>query len=279
MPEFPEVHHQIVWLRTRVAADALIDDYGYTGGHFPELKDDPAKKAKLDAFFKGATLKAITQRGKHIVMALSTGTCTSHLMHSGRWTTPDQPYVSSYRHHKDLPSPKASTFWMSVGGRRLEFNEPEYRGKVRAFPGLKSDAVEELRKLGPDVMRTSESDPAYPQPWTVDAFRRSLSGNRKSVKEILLDQAELAGVGNTYACEALYRAGIAPTTKGAALAPERVHPLHLAVVDTINDAVATDLDYDRVLKVYRKETDPQGRKVEVVKIGGRDTYWVPEVQR
>lgn len=277
MPEFPEVHHQVVWLRHRVTG-AVIDDYGFTGGHFPELKDDPARKAKLDAFFRGATLRAITQRGKHIVMALSTGTCTSHLMHSGRWTMADEPYVSRYRHHKDLPEKKASTFWMLVGGRRLEFNEPEHRGKVRAFPTLASGAVDELRKLGPDVLRTAESDPAFPQPWSVDSLRRSLAGARKSVKEILLDQGELAGVGNTYACEALYRAGIAPTTKGAAVPSERVEPLHLAVVDTVNDAIATDLDYDRVLKVYRRETDPLGRKVEVTKIGGRDTYWVPAAQ-
>ncbi len=278
MPEFPEVHHQVVWLRER-ATGAAIEDYGFTGGHFPELKDDPAKKAKLDAFFKGATLRTITQRGKHIVMSLSTGTCTSHLMHSGRWTMADEPYVSNYRHHKDLPAKKASTFWMTFGARRLEFNEPEYRGKVRAFPKLASDEVDELRKLGPDVMQTPETDPAYTQPWTVDSLRRSLYGNRKSVKEILLDQGELAGVGNTYACEALYRAGVAPTAKGAAFAADRVAPLHAAIVDVISEAIASGLDYAKVLKVYRKETDPAGRKVEVVKIGGRDTYWVPELQR
>lgn len=277
MPEFPEVHHQVAWLRERVTG-AAVDDYGFTGGHFPELKDDPARRSKLDAFFKGATLKAVTQRGKHIVMALSTGTCTSHLMHSGRWTMADEPYVSSYRHHKELPAPKASTFWMLVKGRRLEFNEPEHRGKVRAFPGLASGEVDELRKLGPDVMRTAESDPAFPQPWTTDLLRRSLAGSRKTVKEILLDQAELAGVGNTYACEALYRAGVAPTTRGASFPQERVESLRVAVVNTVNDAIATGLDYDRVLKVYRRETDPLGRKVEVVKIGGRDTYWVPEAQ-
>ncbi len=189
MPEFPEVHRQVVWLRARVTG-AVVDDYGFTGGHFPELKDDPARKAKLDAFFKGATLQAVTQRGKHIVMALSTGTSTSHLMHSGRWTMADEHYVSNYRHHKDPPAKKASSFWMSVKGRRLEFNEPEYRGKVHAFPGVTSAVVDDLKKLGPEIIVTPETDPAYTRAWTVDTLRKTLSGSRKAVKEMLLDQGE-----------------------------------------------------------------------------------------
>ena len=278
MPEFPEVHRQVTWLRERVTG-WVIEDYGFTGGHFPELKADPARKAKLDAFFKGATLRAVTQRGKHIVMALSTGTSTSHLMHAGRWTLDDEPYVSNYRHHKDPPVKKASTFWMQSQGRRLEFNEPEYRGKVHAFPGATSAGIGALAELGPDVVITPESDPAFQTAWTVDHLKRSLAGSRKSVKEILLDQEYQAGIGNMYACEALYRAAIAPKAVANALAGERVAALHAAAVAIIGEVMANDLDYARVLKVYRKEADPAGHPVEVVKLAGRDTYWVPAVQR
>ncbi len=278
MPEFPEVHRQVVWLRARVTG-AVVDDYGFTGGHFPELKDDPARKAKLDAFFKGATLQAVTQRGKHIVMALSTGTSTSHLMHSGRWTMADEHYVSNYRHHKDPPAKKASSFWMSVKGRRLEFNEPEYRGKVHAFPGVTSAVVDDLKKLGPEIIVTPETDPAYTRAWTVDALRKTLGGSRKSVKEMLLDQGQQAGIGNMYACEALYRAGVSPSRAANAVTADEAAALHGAVVAIVSEVIATDLDYDRVLKVYRKERDESGRAVQVVKLGGRDTWWVPEAQR
>ena len=48
MPEFPEVHRQVVWLRERVTG-WVIEEHGHFGGHFPELKADPARKAKLDA--------------------------------------------------------------------------------------------------------------------------------------------------------------------------------------------------------------------------------------
>lgn len=278
MPEFPEVHHQVAWLRGRVTG-WVVDDYGFTGGHFPELKGNPARQSILDGFFKGASIGSVTQRGKHIVMALPTGTVTSHLMHSGRWTLADEPYVSSYRHHKELPAKKASTFWLQSQGRRLEFNEPEYRGKVHAFPGQSSAQLDELTKLGPDVLLTPESDPSFAKAWTVDDLKRSLAGARKSVKEILLDQEQQAGIGNTYAVEALYRAGVAPRTVGNAVPAAKVAELHAAVVAIVGELIANGLDYTNVVKVYRKERDPAGNPVEVVKIGGRDTYWVPAVQR
>lgn len=278
MPEFPEVHRQVVWLRERVTG-WVVDEHGYTGGHFPDLKGDPGKPGKLDAFLKGATVRSVTQRGKHIVMALSTGTLASHLMHAGRWTMPGDPYVSNYRHHKSPPDPKSSSFWIVAGGRRLEFNEPERRGKVRAYPGVTSADVQELKKLGPDVLITPESDPAYLQPWTVEALRRSLAGSRKAVKEILLDQEHQAGIGNMYACEALYRAQVAPNRAASAVTAEEAGRLHAAVTGMMTGVIASDLDYDAVMKVYRKETDPAGRAVQVIKIGGRDTYWVPEEQR
>lgn len=221
----------------------------------------------------------MTQRGKHIVMALSTGTSTSHLMHSGRWTMADEPYVSNYRHHQSPPEKKASTFWMLVRGRRLEFNEPEYRGKVRAFPGVASGSLDELTKLGPEILVTAETDPAFRAPWTVDALRRSLSGSRKAVKELLLDQGHQAGIGNMYACEALFRAGVAPSRPANAVTAGESAALHAAVVAGVSEVIATDLDYGRVLKVYRKERDDAGRAVQVSKIGGRDSYWVPEAQR
>jgi formamidopyrimidine-DNA glycosylase len=191
----------------------------------------------------------------------------------------DEPYVSNYRHHKDPPDKKASSFWLVAHGKRLEFNEPEHRGKVRAYAGVASADVDELKKLGPDVLLTPESDPAYQQLWTVDALKRSLSASRKAVKEVLLDQGAQAGIGNMYACEALYRAQVAPSRAANAVTAHEATALHGAVVDLMSSVIASDLDYDDVMKVYRRETDPAGRAVQVSKIGGRDTYWVPEQQR
>ena len=76
MPEFAEVNKQVRWLRER-AEGATVSAFGYHGGHFTALKDDPAKAQVLASFFEGATLDRVTQRAKHVVMHLSTGTLTS----------------------------------------------------------------------------------------------------------------------------------------------------------------------------------------------------------
>jgi formamidopyrimidine-DNA glycosylase len=89
----------------------------------------------------------------------------------------------------------------------------------------------------------------------------------------------VAGLGNMYACEALYRAGIAPQRPGQGLSPDEVHALFQSAQGVVADALRTGLDYASVLQVYKRERDPAGRAVTVEEIGGRDTYWVPEAQR
>lgn len=286
MPEFAEVNKQVQWLRSRVVG-WRVTGVKYTPGHFPALKDDPARAKKLAAFFEGATIEAVTQRGKHVVLALSTGTVTSHLMFKGRWTLRGEDYVSNYKHHREPPVPKATSFWLETdtvrtadgAPGRLEFNEPEYKGKVHAHPGLTAGQCADLRELGPDILQTPESDPAFAAPFTAEGLIADAARTKTPIKVLLLDQKKQAGIGNMYACEALYRAKIAPNRAANAVTPTEAAVLHGAVVDLMAAVIASDLDYTDVMKVYRKETDPAGRAVQVIKIGGRDTYWVPEEQR
>lgn len=280
MPEFAEVHKQVQWLRERVTG-WRVASHGHTGaGHFPELKGDPAKAAKLASWLDGATLEAVTQRGKHVVLRMSTGTLVSHLMFKGRWSLVGEDFVSNYRHHAEPPTPKSASFWLVNGeGARLNFHDPEYRGRVRFHLGKQPGQVEELKELGPDVLVTELSDPDFTAPWTVDALAAALGKKRTAVKAQLLEQSVVAGIGNMYACEALYRAGVAPTRPANALARDDVQRVYDAARDVIQTAIDTDLDYGRTLQVYKRELDPQGRKVDVVEVNGRDTYWVPTAQR
>lgn len=278
MPEFAEVNKQVRWLRERVTG-WRPDGVESRGANLPELKGDPARKAKIDAFFVGATLTDVTQRGKHVVMAFTTGTLVSHLMFAGRWSISDDPFTSNYKHHRDAPDPKAVTFSLRAGGRSLDFHEPEFRGKVQSFAGVASRDVPDLKALGPDVLVTAESDPAFRAEWSADEFARAASKTRTAVKALLLDQKRQAGVGNMYACEALYRAGVRPDRAANTLSADEARAVHAAVRSVIGACIASDLDYAANLAVYRRETDPEGRKVECTEVGGRDTFWVPERQR
>ncbi|MEZ4405571.1 MAG: DNA-formamidopyrimidine glycosylase family protein [Polyangiales bacterium] len=278
MPELAEVQRQVTWLRERVTGGA-ITAFGYTGGHFAAYKADPNKAAILGGFFEGATLEDVTQRGKHVVMRLSTGTATSHLMHKGRWSIEGDDFTSPYKHHHDPPEAKSASFWMVVGGKKLRFHEPEYRGKVSAFPGMEPGEVPELTELGPDVVITEVTDPAFRTEWTVDALRAVCAKTKGPIKALLLEQKRQAGIGNMYACEALYLAEVAPERPASSLSADETARVHRAVQAVIGEAIASGLDYAKVLKVYRKETDPKGNAVQADVVKGRDTFWVPAVQR
>ncbi len=253
--------------------------FGYTGGHFTALKDDPKKKEILASFFEGATIDRVTQRGKHVVMHLSTGTLISHLMFKGRWSIEGDDFVSNYKHHKELPTAKSANFWMVTDKGRVNFHEPEYKGKVHIFPGVGSDAVDDLKDLGPDVLITPESDPSYTSGLTAEEFKRGVARTRTAIKAYLLDQKKQAGIGNMYACESLYRARIAPDRAANTLTDSEAQALFEGVQSVIQLSIDSDLDYDQALLVYRRDHDPQGNPVEMSEVGGRDTFWVPAVQK
>lgn len=280
MPEFAEVNAQVRWLRARVTG-MRVKAHGHSGaGHFPELKGDPAKAAKLSAWLDGATLDAVTQRGKHVVMRMSTGTLVSHLMFAGRWSLVGDDFTSPYKRHLEAPEPKSASFWLIADdGRRLNFHDPEYRGKVRFHPDAAPGALAELAALGPDVLQTPESDPDFALPWTAESLTQALRGKRTAVKAQLLDQATVAGIGNMYACECLYRAGVAPQRPSSGLSEAEVRAVHEAARSVVRAAIDSALDYPSVLQVYKREADPAGSPVKIDKVGGRDTYWVPAKQR
>jgi formamidopyrimidine-DNA glycosylase len=139
--------------------------------------------------------------------------------------------------------------------------------------------VAELRDLGPEVLVTPETDPAYTDEWSAEGLRAGASRSKTAIKAYLLDQKKQAGIGNMYACECLYRARIAPERPANTLAADEVTRVHAELQATLRLAIDTDLDYDRVLQVYRKTSDPLGNPVECAEVGGRDTFWVPAVQR
>lgn len=280
MPEFAEVNAQVRWMRERVTG-MKVASHGHTGaGHFSELKGDPSKAAKLASWLDGATILAVTQRGKHVVLRLSTGTLVSHLMLAGRWSIAGDDFTSKYKRHAEAPEPKSASFWMvSEGGSRLNFHDPEYRGRVNFYADTLPGGVAALAELGPELLQTPETDADFAEAWTLDHFSRALSSKRTAVKARLLEQSVVAGIGNMYACESLYRAGIAPARPATSLSEGERRALFAEAQEVVRESIESGLDYGAVLKVYKRERDPEGAPVLVDKIGGRDSYWVPSRQR
>jgi formamidopyrimidine-DNA glycosylase len=281
MPEFAEVNLHVKWLRERVTG-WKISSYEITASnHFPGLKDDPDKDKTLNEFFKGATIQHVAQRGKQVVFVLSTGTMFSHLMFKGRWSIGGDDFTSNYKKHKEKPTPKSIGFSLtSSTGQRLNFHEPERMGKVHAYLNAQPKDCDELSGLGPEVLLTPETEPDFAKKeWELATFKTNISTISKSIKEFLLDQKKQSGLGNMYVCEALYQARIDPSRPAKSLQSDEADDLYNAARSILKRSMDTKLDYDEVLKVYHREKDPKGNPVEESQVGGRDTFWVPAIQK
>lgn len=142
------------------------------------------------------------------------------------------------------------------------------------------DCPEDLiasKRLGPDPLAAD---------FGIQGLRRALSSRRGAVKAALLDQKALAGVGNLYADEALFQAGIHPRARVDALKPEQWSKLQRALLRVLRTAIERDVGWDRLprgwLLTRRRERQscPRcGAPLAQTVVGGRTTYFCPRHQR
>lgn len=162
----------------------------------------------------------------------------------------------------------------------LYFQDVRRFGRFVVVPAGDYAALPTLAALGPDAL-----DAAF----TPEAFAAALATSRVAVKTLLLSQRPVAGVGNIYADEALWRAGTHPLRAAATLTRAEVRALHAAVVAVLEESVAlqgtTLYDYRTVngevgaflerLAVYGHEGDPCprcGSTIEKLLVGQRGTH-------
>ena len=152
---------------------------------------------------------------------------------------------------------------------------------------VRSDQLAEwppFAALGPEPLEVSPEE-----------LKRRLAGRTASIKLLLLDQGIIAGLGNIYVCEALYRAGIHPKRPGGSISMERLRRLVPAIHDVLAEAIAAggstlrdfaspdgDLGYfSKSFAVYDREGQPCacGGRVRRIVQGGRSTFCCPHCQR
>jgi len=193
-----------------------------------------------------------------------------------------------------------------VYDRRLTAGERQY-AVLRVAVGRGAQLVyRDVRRLGTIWLLDEVGWRAYtarigPEPlergFTVEAFAGRMAGSRQAIKKVLMDQRRLAGVGNIYANEALFRAGIDPSRRADRLEEEEVRALYRAVRKILRDAIAaqgtTVRDYrtgtgesgtyQQGLKVYDREGEPcvrcGSRLATTHLIDGRQTTFCWRCQR
>ena len=188
MPELPEVETVMRGLRERLEGHIIV----HAITHRPDLRW-PLPEG-LQSRLTGARVASFRRRGKYILMRLDGGdSVLLHLGMSGRIVlTPLRP---------NQPTPHEHLVLETDDGWRMGFVDPRRFGSVDLVPTPREDAHRLLAELGPEPLDAGFS-PAR--------LSASLGGKRTSIKAALLDQKVVAGLGNIYVCEALFRARLSP---------------------------------------------------------------------
>ena len=184
----------------------------------------------------GATVTALRRRSKYILADLDTGeTLIVHLGMSGRMIVSD-PSASDGRdmlgefHHLHPGLAKHDHVVLETeSGARVVFNDSRRFGAMDLTPTATLDTHWLLNGIGPEPFAN-----AFNEPYLIAAF----AGRRSPVKSVLLDQRVVAGLGNIYVCEALYRARISPLRHAGRIARDRVARLVPIIRDVLSDAIA-----------------------------------------
>lgn len=269
MPELPEVETVVRALRAPLVGATIVGVENDWPRHVA-TPDVPELRVRIH----GCQVERIWRRAKYLVFDLSCGeTLIVHLRMSGHLAvvpagTPPNPYV-----HTTL---------LLEDGRELRFRDVRKFGKVY----LVHDPDEILGDLGPEPLSAN---------FTVDALRQILDGRRRVLKPFLLDQHAIAGIGNIYADEALFHAGIRPTRSTETLTDEEIAALHRAIrhvlrlgieregasIDTYVLPNGQKGDMQNAVAVFRRTGYPCytcGTPVERITLGGRSTHFCPQCQ-
>lgn len=294
MPELPEVE------TVRTALEPAMN-----GRQFARVQQ---RRADLrfpfpDGFvdrLEGQRISSVRRRAKYLLVDLSGGeTLIVHLGMSGRMTVtpPDGSATATAHFHQSAPGDTLADALQTHDhvvfdlddGTRIVFNDHRRFGMMDLTA---TDTLETYRffsKLGPEPLGNGFSEVH------MDA---ALEGKSTSIKAALLDQRVVAGLGNIYVCEALYRSGISPKRLARTVRGKRMTRLVPAVRDVLRDAIAaggsslrdyahTDgsLGYfQHTFSVYDREgegcrTDGCTGKVQRIVQSGRSTFYCSGCQR
>ena len=275
MPELPEVETIRRGLEPRLSGRTIEAVRIHAGAERLAVTHSPRE---LEHELVGRRIEALGRHGKYLIAALDDDrSWVLHLRMTGVLllgdrTTPSERFE---RARIDLDD-----------GCALRFND------IRKFGTwhLVDDPAEAMPRIGPDALSAE-----FSVRWLRDALgRRSVA-----LKSALLDQRVAAGVGNIYADEALWIAGIDPRIAAGSIGPRRVARLHAALLETLREGLAdggSSFDEYRDafglagghhlrVHVFRRQGEPcerprcRGREIRRIYLGGRATHFCASCQR
>ena len=293
MPELPEVETvrrglQPVMEGAKIlGAEARRKDL-----RFPFQKDFVAR-------LTGQTVTGLGRRAKYLLADLASGdVLLMHLGMSGSFRIQkiEQTHTTGVFHHpRDKNGAHDHVVFHMSSGADVIFNDPRRFGYMKIIPRASLEAEPLLKGLGPEPLGNA---------FDARLLAQSCAGKNTSLKAALLDQRVVAGLGNIYVCEALYRAHLSPRRRASTLAEKKGAPTDHAkrLIDAIhavlNQAIEAggsslrdhrqtsgELGYfQHSFRVYDREglrcgTPGCGGTIRRFTQNGRSTFWCPKCQK
>lgn len=276
MPELPEVElvaqalNKLVSNRQIVAAELLRQRLAPT--HLPAEFADKLKNSQI---------KSVSRRGKHLLFELdSAQILIVHLRMTGRFLL--LPL------ERELPKHAHAVFYFA-DEMRLIFEDQRHFGMMKIVAKERLLETKELACLAPET---------FSEEFSLQYFRKTLKNSKRNLKEFLLDQTKVCGLGNIYAAEALFLAKINPQIAARNLSAKRAAMLHEKIRFVLNESIAHGStlnvdpenidgsyyggDYEGHWRVYNRENESCPTCATVIKRivqGSRSTFFCPNCQR
>lgn len=276
MPELPEVELVAQSLNKLVSSRKII---------VAELLRERLAPAHSPVEFaerlNSAIINFVHRRGKHVLFDLNNGqTLVAHLRMSGRFMLlPESRENPKYTH---------AAFYFA-DDTRLVFQDQRHFGLMKIVETKHLSEAKEIKKLAPEPF-SDEFNKKY--------FREVLKTSKKSLKEFLLDQTKVTGLGNIYASEAMFLARVNPQTPANAVTAKKADVLFEKILEVFRESIhhgstlnvnPENIDgsyygggYTNGWRVYDREREAcVNCKTEIkrLKQAGRSTYFCPKCQR
>ncbi|NLI93582.1 MAG: bifunctional DNA-formamidopyrimidine glycosylase/DNA-(apurinic or apyrimidinic site) lyase [Peptococcaceae bacterium] len=273
MPELPEVESIKLTLAKNTLGKKILD---------AEIFWPPAAVSIADLDFaelvKDRVIENFDRRGKYLLIGLNNGiTMIVHFRMTGRLIYyPEKQPVDKHTH---------VVFYLDEG--EMHYSDIRKFGRIQLVPTQKASDISSLAKLGPEPL-----DECF----AFDTLGQRLAKKKSSIKAALLDQAVIAGLGNIYADEALFRAGILPGRNTQSLKVSEIILLYNSICEVLTEGINArgtsfrdyrDADGNRGsfqenLMVYGRggmECKECGSLLQREKIAGRTTVYCSQCQK
>lgn len=236
---------------------------------------------------EGAHITLMGRRAKFLVSELSTGEALiMHLGMSGRFTV-DTEDTADFHHQAGTNPAHDHVVFEMANGATVTYNDPRRFGFMELWRTDQLESYPRIAHLGPEPL-SNQFNAAY--------LSDALQGKAAPIKAALLDQGIIAGLGNIYVCEALFRSGISPRRKAQSVAGKRADRLVPAINEVIAEAIAAggssisdfanasgELGYfQKHFSVYDREgapCDTCGSEIKRIVQSGRSSFFCGTCQR